>query len=259
MIPLWNPVHNLHSLELLWDHVCRCQEIPYAPLTHGLPLANSSSVIDPPPTSPLPSDTPAISCIEDSSQRTCGASDSSPPPSLARTVHSSRIYRSLCPLCAYLRDSLPDCLPFVLGRETKETGGEASMPAVCCVGFSLRVTCPISVLVFPSLPPSSFFLSDSSLRCFRPLCSPRPHHPLRDNRAASRCACLQDRFRLPTLAVTARPTSRYPPIDTPSLFSGHPPRSHGLISTGAGIFTDDIPPFIPARSMAGAVPSQHGR
>lgn len=88
MIPLWNPVHNLHSLELLWDHVCRCQEIPYAPLTHGLPLANSSSVIDPPPTSPLPSDTPAISRIEDSSQRTCGASDSSPPsfPRANRTL-----------------------------------------------------------------------------------------------------------------------------------------------------------------------------
>ena len=117
------------------------------------------------PASPLPSDTPAVSRIEDSSQHTCGASDSSPtPPSLARTVHSSRIYRSLCPLCAYLRDSLPDYLPFVPGRETKENGGEASTPAICCVGFSLRVTCPINVLVFsslPSLPPPSFSLTPS--------------------------------------------------------------------------------------------------
>ena len=39
LIPLWNPVHNLHSLELVWDHVCRCQEALSAPPT------NLSSVI----------------------------------------------------------------------------------------------------------------------------------------------------------------------------------------------------------------------
>jgi len=146
------------------------------------------------------------------------------------------------------------------GRRRKLEGKRAGLPfAVSASPSEQPVRSACLFFVFSSLPPSSLFLSDSfSLRRLRPPCSPWPHHSLRHSRAASQRACSQDRFHLSTLVVIARPTSRYPPIDTPSL-SDHLPRSHGLISTGAGIFTDDIPPFIPARSIAGAVPSQHGR
>jgi len=146
------------------------------------------------------------------------------------------------------------------GDEGERRGSEHACHLLCWLLPPSNLSDQRACFLFPPLPPSSLFLSDSfSLRRLRPLCSPWPHHSLRHSRVASWCAYPQDQFRLPTLVVIARPTSRYPPIDTLSLFSGHPPRSHGLISTGAGIFTDDIPPFIPARSIAGAVPSQHVR
>ena len=137
---------------------------------------------------------------------------------LARTVHSPRTTRSLRSPYAHPRVSLPDCLPSVPRRRSKETGGgEAGRIDACCVEFSLRATCPIAVFFspFPPFPPSHsplLLLSPSSPLPFAHRCAVFPPS---SPRICDFCQC---RFSLLNSGITISEPKHLPnpATDAPS-------------------------------------------
>ena len=124
-------------------------------------------------------------------------------------------YRSLC---AYLRISLQNHLPFVPGQKTRESGGKQTQLTLIYPTSPSEKPVRSFLLVFPS--PFTYLFLPSSFSLHR-IASLRPlwrRRPLQPRTVVSACARPRGRFRVlaPMTCWPADPSS-YPPIDTPPL------------------------------------------
>lgn len=162
VISLWNSVH---SLELVWDHVCRCQEALSTPFTCSIGPCSAIVYLIAAVWRPAVRRNEVSNAL-DSSQHTIA------PMSRAKRT----LLQDIPFLMSFMRLP-PDSasrLPSLRHRteDEGERRGRKKNWRFCCVDFSLRATCSIVLARFFSLsllPTSLSFSLPPCLSSLRPL------------------------------------------------------------------------------------------